>query len=326
MSRSQSLTIVSTAILLLLGACSTQNQNSNLKVDSTPPLFQSGDRFSCIDDVASQELVGEILDIGDKSGLVRIRSSNWIKFYGPEVVAARATDEGFEFTMLEDGLIVAGLVIHSDTAEQGEGSGYSYDGGDSRGVDCKKLAPTTPLAAYTVKDDILATNTVANPNGSQPTYISLAVPFTPANELKKDIEKTTGLRLKDRGEAHITLVTPIEMQELLKKLSLSTIVSLFEVDTIQEENFQTVCVGRGDIQRRSKKLSTFYVVGKSSELFERRARLAQAFLQAGGAHNSFKANHFFPHITLGFTDRDLHENDGIIKDAGSCAATLQLAN
>ena len=321
-----SLKTLTTTLLLLLSACSTQKQNSNLKDDNTAPLFQSGDRFSCIDDVASQELVGEILDIGDKSGLVRIRSSSWNKFYGPEVVVARATDEGFEFTMLEDGRVVEGLVIHSDTAEFGEGSGYTYDGGDSRGVDCKKLAPTPPLTAYTVKDDILATNTVANPNGSQPSYISLAVPFAPANELKKAIEKETGLRLKDRGEAHITLVTPIEMQELLKKLSLATIVSLFEVDTIQEETFRTVCVGRGDLQQGNKKMSTFYVVVKSSDFFERRVRLAQAFIQAGGSHNSFKANHFFPHITLGFTERDLHENDGIIKDAGSCAATLQLAN
>lgn len=289
-------------------------------------LFQSGDRFSCIDDVASQELVGEILDIGDKSGLVRIRSSQWNNFYGPDAVIARATAEGFEFSMLEDGRIVEGLVIHADTAELGVGGGYYYDGGDSRGVDCKKLAPTTPLAAYTVNDEILLTNTVANPNGTQPTYISLAVPFSPANELKKDIEKTSGLRLKDRGEAHITVVTPIEMQKLRTKLSLASIVSLSAVDTVQEETFQTVCLGRGDLQQGNKTLSTFYVVVKSRELFERRARLAQAFLQAGGSHNSFKANHFFPHITLGFTDRDLHENDGIIKDAGSCAATLQLTN
>jgi hypothetical protein len=326
MLSSQSLTTLSTVLLLLLCACSQQKQLSSLNDNNAAPLFQSGDRFSCTDDVASQELVGEILDSGDKSGLVRIRSSQWNNFYGPEAVVARTTDEGFEFTMLEDGRIVEGFVIHTDTAELGAGSGYYYDGGDSRGIDCMKLAPTSPLPAYTVKDDIHLTNTVANPNGSQPTYISLAVPFSPANELKNDIEKTTGLRLIDRGEAHITVVTPIEMQALRTKLSLASVLSLFAVDTVQEETFRTVCVGRGDLQQGNKTLSTFYVVVKSRQLFERRARLAQAFLQAGGSHNSFKANHYFPHITLGFTDRDLHENDGVIKDAGSCAATLQLAN
>ena len=308
-------------------ACGTNYPSTARLADhsDTTPAFQSGDRFRCYDDVAGQELTAKITDIGDQSGYVRIQASRSSKFYGTADVVARRTSEGFSFTMLSGGQYQEELVIHLDTALTGEGTGYYADRGDSRGVDCKKLgASQTPVETYALSNEIFATSQVANPNGLDPNYISVSLPFAPANLLKKHIERSTGLTLIDRGEAHITVLTPPEMQVLTQKLSKESVVDLLGVADLQDESFNVVCLGRGRITSGDKALDTYFIVTASKGLFERRARVEQAFLAAGGSLTQFSATHYFPHVTLGFTERDLHESDGIIKDKNSCIEPLQI--
>ena len=310
-------------------ACGT-NHPSTARVanhSDNAPVFQSGDRFQCYDDVAGQELTAKITDIGDQSGYVRIQSSHSSKFYGTSDVVAKNSSEGFSFTMLSGGQYQEELVIHIDTALAGEGTGYYADRGDSRGVDCKKLgANQRPVGTYAVSSEIFTTSLVANPNVVDPSYISVGLPFAPANLLKQQIERSTGLTLIDRGEAHITVLTPPEMQVLTKKLSKEKIVDLIGADELQTETFNAICLGRGRISNGDKKIDTYFVVTASKSLVERRNRVEQAFIAAGGSVTQFSAKHYFPHITLGYTDRDLHESDGIIKDKHSCVAPLQIVD
>lgn len=38
----------------------------------------------------------------------------------------------------------------------------------------------------------------------------------------------------------------------------------------------------------------------------------------------FRAERFFPNITVGFNKRDLHESDGVIKDKTTCFKPIQI--
>jgi hypothetical protein len=140
------------------------------------------------------------------------------------------------------------------------------------------------------------------------------------------VEAATGLSLRDRGEAHITVVTPPEEQVLRARLSGSEILAALGTDSIQQESFKVTCLGHGLVQAGHEKQETFYAVIYAPGLVARRAHLAAAFRAAGGSEGGFDPAHFYPHITVGFTHGDLHEQDGVVKDRDSCIGEIAVRN
>ena len=61
---------------------------------------------------------------------------------------------------------------------------------------------------------------------------------------------------------------------------------------------------------------TYFVVVQSEDLISIRKKIQDSFVGKGGDKNDFNPLNYFPHITLGFTKRDLHESDGVIKGKG----------
>lgn len=146
------------------------------------------------------------------------------------------------------------------------------------------------------------------------TYLTMNLPFSPYSELRKQIEKKTGA-LKHRGEAHITVITPIEYFQVLKPIGV-TIQEINEIarkQKIQNSRFRLVCVGLGKFQN----FETYYVVIESDDLLRIREEIASLYRQKGGKE-AFDPTQYYSHVTLGFSERDLHESDGVIKDRDSC--------
>ncbi|RKP05455.1 hypothetical protein THASP1DRAFT_32703 [Thamnocephalis sphaerospora] len=65
-------------------------------------------------------------------------------------------------------------------------------------------------------------------------------------------------------------------------------------------------------------MEVYYVVVSSPDLLALRQRIERLFRTKGGAPGAFRAANFWPHITLGYTDRDLFVEDGIYKDRTTC--------
>ena len=74
--------------------------------------------------------------------------------------------------------------------------------------------------------------------------------------------------------------------------------------------------GAKDLDGANEK--TYFVVVKSDGLLELRTKIQKAFVAAGGSAADFLPENFYPHITLGYTKRDLHYEEGIRKDDSSC--------
>lgn len=83
---------------------------------------------------------------------------------------------------------------------------------------------------------------------------------------------------------------------------------------IQGSNFDVTCLGSG----KKDKDHTYFIVVESQDLVEIRKDVQKLFVHRGGDPLAFNPTKFYPHITLGFTTRDLHESDGVIKDKRSC--------
>jgi 2'-5' RNA ligase len=160
-------------------------------------------------------------------------------------------------------------------------------------------------------------------DGRFATYLTMEVQYAPVKNVFEQIQTKTQLKLKNRGEAHITVITPIEYFDVLKShLTMNEIDKLAQSLNIQAAGFEVKCLGRGEVTAAGKIDQTFYIVVNSVKLLEIRKEIQKLFEQKGGEVNSFKAEVFYPHITVGFTTRDLHESDGVIKNESSCVGDI----
>lgn len=160
-------------------------------------------------------------------------------------------------------------------------------------------------------------------NGPFATYLAMKVSYPPVMDIYQRLQLTERIRLKTRGEAHITLVTPPEYFDILRAhISMAEIENLLGAKAIQKSSFTPLCIGRGQITKGRKRLSTYYMVVQSEELLKLRRRIHQFFVERGGDPTAFVPEKYYPHITLGFTKRDLHLSDGVKKDQASCIIDL----
>ena len=152
------------------------------------------------------------------------------------------------------------------------------------------------------------------------SYLSVDLEYPPFEETRVKLEKRIGHTLSNRGEAHITVVTPPEFKKLAAKLLPSEIEKLIhsELD-LKPSGMKPICIGQGQV----KTDQTWFVVIEMKSATEARKSLAAAFVKAGGVVEDFNADEFHPHVTLGFDKRDLHLQDGVVKDSSSCRFRLR---
>ena len=160
--------------------------------------------------------------------------------------------------------------------------------------------------------------------GEYDSYLSMEIQYEPMADLFKQLLLDRRESLTNRGEAHITVVTPVEFYKRLRPLGIKIqqIDAIALEHRIQFSEFTPICLGRGQIKIGNNLEETYYVVVNSPDLLSIRKVVYELVLSKGGSKEDFDPDHFFPHITLGFTKRDLHESDGILKGPKTCWADL----
>lgn len=164
---------------------------------------------------------------------------------------------------------------------------------------------------FVVKKDVLAMN----------------IPYAPIQRVRGIIEQETGLKLDflrawaPEGEAHITVITPIEYAQVLvgpdvkaPLISMQEIAEIAKAESIQSSEVTVLGVGSGRLKIEAREETTFFLIVESENLRTIRQQIYHLFVKKGGDPHAWDPRHFFPHITVGFTRRDLHESDGVVKD------------
>ncbi|MFL5783561.1 MAG: hypothetical protein ACJ76H_03055 [Bacteriovoracaceae bacterium] len=152
-------------------------------------------------------------------------------------------------------------------------------------------------------------------------YVTYEVEYAPVKKVFDKLVKDVG-ELKTRGEAHITVITPPEFNDTLKKkITIDELNALALREKIQSSRYEPVCVGRGF----AGELKTYYIVVSSPDLLNIRKKVQELYVKKGGAARDFSPEKYYPHITLGFTDRDLHESDGVAKSERTCLQDGQIS-
>ncbi len=154
---------------------------------------------------------------------------------------------------------------------------------------------------------------------SEKSYLALDLPLPAFEKMRHDVETKEKVTLKHRSEAHITVITPPEFKELKKHISMAEIEALADSMGLKKASYNLLCVGKGTSQKKA----TYFVVVQSEDLFKIRKAIEILYKEKGGTDSGFKAEEYHPHVTLGFTEKDLHAQDGVMKDASSCLYSLQ---
>lgn len=143
--------------------------------------------------------------------------------------------------------------------------------------------------------------------GGKGNYVSLALPYEPIQQLRVQIEDATGpgVHLKDRGEAHVTILSPDETGRASARLGNKFESTVRELSIQSTDDLKIGCVGVGTHGSDQ----TIYVVVESKRLREIHDKLL-------GLRDPDPDYH--PHITVGYTNGDLHLQDGVVKTVESC--------
>ncbi len=156
------------------------------------------------------------------------------------------------------------------------------------------------------------------------SYLAMNLDFQFFSMLRLSLESELKIKLKNRGESHITVITPIEFDQVLsQKLSIQEINHLAEKMWIQRSAFKKICVGEASVVLYKQTEKTYFVVIESEQLLAIREAVQKLFVSRGGGAQDFNPKSFYPHVTLGYTLRDLHAEDGAIKNSSSCILTIQ---
>ena len=193
------------------------------------------------------------------------------------------------------------------------------------------LPVTAAQIALPISDQVFDNSSLAfiEHNKDKPfgRYLTQNIQYPPIKALHKTLQLQLQQALINRGEAHITVVTPPEFDRQLKPhISIEQINKIARDMNIQDAQFELVCLGRGQVRQDNKTLSTYFVVVESPQLLAIRQAVHDKFVENGGDAKAFKPTHFYPHITVGYTDKDLHESQGVFKDKRSCYRSLTLTS
>lgn len=154
-------------------------------------------------------------------------------------------------------------------------------------------------------------------SGLYSNYLAVNLPYKPFAELRDSV----AFNLKNRGEAHITVLTPPEYNAIKSHLPITRINQMF-AHSIQNTKYTPKCIGRGQKSINGKLESTYYVVVESKDLMAIRHKIKNEFVALGGSSDAFDPMKYHPHVTLGFTLRDLHSQDSVVKGMSSCIKDL----
>lgn len=153
--------------------------------------------------------------------------------------------------------------------------------------------------------------------------LAMSIEYTQILNLRNQVSRVIGRPLNFftgwniHGEAHITVVTPVEFDQVLKKvnITMNEIEAIAKRYEIQQSRLNILGIGSAKRTINNEEHETFFIIVDSENLRLIRQQVFYLFVKRGGDRSLFDPTWFFPHITLGFTkDRDLHESHGVYKN------------
>ncbi len=157
------------------------------------------------------------------------------------------------------------------------------------------------------------------------------IDFKAVNNLIPQLERTfakelKGQKLEDRGESHITVITPPEGKTGFFKgsrgidlvLPTKKMIQMYK-KKMQEALYTPLCIGMQ--QNKDKSKTVFYIVINSEDIIDIRNSIYYYVQRKDKTIPFHPTKNYFSHITIGFVGGDVH---GVDKSSKSCVANIEL--
>ncbi|OUR96355.1 hypothetical protein A9Q84_08345 [Halobacteriovorax marinus] len=166
-------------------------------------------------------------------------------------------------------------------------------------------------------------------SGAFQRSLQMNVNFPAVQDIFKTLDKELKGKLTKRNariEAHITVITPPEFDSKLAEfISIEEIHQLALAKGIQHSTFDIVCIGKGEAKISGELEETYYLVIQSNALNKLREEIRDLYISRGGNPQQFSATDYYPHITIGYTSKDLHIGPhGVKKNIESCYRDIDI--
>lgn len=158
------------------------------------------------------------------------------------------------------------------------------------------------------------------PRHSPGYALALNVPYAPVKALREALNAVLGTELRfftgwdPAGEAHVTVITPPEWEILSTRLCADEVDAIALMYGIQRADLRILGLGSGKAMLEDKEEQTFFLIAESLTLRWIRLAVHKAYVAKGGNPADWDPSWYFPHVTVGFTKTDLHEQQGVIKN------------
>lgn len=142
------------------------------------------------------------------------------------------------------------------------------------------------------------------------------------------------MKLINRGESHITVITPPEYNVLsVSGLTIKDINAIASTSNIQMSSYTPICVARyrkdlnaatiTDCDKNPKCNVVYNVIVDTPDLVAIRHRINDRYQSLGGEPGLFDPDYFLPHITVGFNGGDMFDfPHGVFKGKQACWGPL----
>lgn len=157
--------------------------------------------------------------------------------------------------------------------------------------------------------------------GAFDNVLAQNLPYENFKTLRAELNKHVGGELdfykgwNPRGEAHVTVITPVEYWEALRPyMSMEEINQIARENHIQQHAPEILGMGTGRLDIDGTEEKTYFVIVAAPHLLQVRRAVCKEFVRRGGKAEDFIPEVFYPHVTVAYTKRDLHIQDGVIKD------------
>jgi 2'-5' RNA ligase len=151
--------------------------------------------------------------------------------------------------------------------------------------------------------------------------LALNIEYSQFKYIRDLIKAETGQALKfltswmPEGEAHVTTISPPEYKDTLRHfISMKRINEIARDLYIQNSDLKILGIGSGKAKVAGNIEETFFIIVDSKKLRSIRHTIYNEFVAKGGNPSAFDPTWFFPHITIGYTEKDIHEHQGLLKD------------
>ncbi len=158
---------------------------------------------------------------------------------------------------------------------------------------------------------------------SHPDWVGIPMPYGPVEKIREEVEKRKGKKLQHRSEAHITVITPAEMRILSQTIKVNTVEKVVVKESAMKAPVKVLCLKKVTVVLGKATEESWFISVSSPELLEFRKQVWRRFVANGGLPDDFQWKRWSPHITVGFTSRDLHDEDRISKEKADCSYDLK---